>query len=123
MRNEKLFLTLLSVLAFLAVSHSFAMAQTRPETDPRFEKLAKDLYPKEKQEGALVVYTVWDVDHIRSLLAAFSKGFLASMERIGKRQDRRSPPEPSPNTKEISRPWMRSLQKHLRFFTRPARRN
>ena len=75
MRNKKLFLTLLSVLAFLAVSHSFAMAQTRPETDPRFEKLAKELYPKAKQEGALVVYTVWDVDHIRSLTDAFTKRF------------------------------------------------
>ncbi len=44
-------------------------------TDPRFEKLAKDLYPKAKQEGALVVYTIWDVEHVRSILAAFNKRF------------------------------------------------
>ena len=47
----------------------------RPESDSRFEKLAKEFYPKAKQEGALVVYTVWDVDHIRSLTEAFSKRF------------------------------------------------
>lgn len=43
--------------------------------DPAFEKLAKELYPKAKQEGALVVYTIWDVEHIRSVLEAFNKRF------------------------------------------------
>src|ERR1051325_6557254 len=50
-------------------------AQSGSQTDARFEKFAKDFYPKAKQEGALVVYTVWDVDHIRALLAGFSKRF------------------------------------------------
>ena len=45
------------------------------ETDPRFEKLAKELYPKAKQEGALVIYTIWDVEHIRSIIDAFNKQF------------------------------------------------
>lgn len=68
-------LSLLSVLFALALTNNFAAAQAKPETDPRFEKLAKEFYPKAKQEGALVVYTVWDVDHIRALSNAFSKRF------------------------------------------------
>jgi iron(III) transport system substrate-binding protein len=75
MPKKKLFPALLSVVAFLAFTHELSNAQARPETDPRFEKLAKEFYPKAKQEGALVVYTVWDVDHIRSLTDAFSKRF------------------------------------------------
>jgi iron(III) transport system substrate-binding protein len=57
------------------LGHRLAIAQTGSNTDPRFEKLAKDLYPKAKQEGALVVYTIWDVEHIRSILAVFNKRF------------------------------------------------
>ena len=73
---QKLLLSFfLSVMFFLALTKPFAIAQARPESDPRFEKLAKEFYPKAKQEGALVVYTVWDVDHIRSLTEAFSKRF------------------------------------------------
>jgi ABC-type thiamine transport system substrate-binding protein len=75
MPNKKLLLSLLSVVAVLAFTNRLAVAQARPESDPRFEKLAKEFYPKAKQEGALVVYTVWDVDHIRSLSSAFSKRF------------------------------------------------
>lgn len=67
MVNRKLLLSLLSVVAVLAFTNKLAIAQARPDSDPRFEKLAKEFYPKAKQEGALVVYTVWDVDHIRSL--------------------------------------------------------
>ena len=51
------------------------MAQGGSDTDPRFEKLAKDLYPKAKQEGALVVYTIWDIEHIKSILDVFNKRF------------------------------------------------
>jgi iron(III) transport system substrate-binding protein len=75
MAKQHLFSSLLSVIFALAFQNTLAIAQSRPETDSRFEKLAKELYPKAKQEGALVVYTVWDVDHIRSLSAAFSKRF------------------------------------------------
>ena len=75
MPNKKLLLSLLSMVAVLVFNNGFAIAQAQPETDPRFEKLAKELYPKAKQEGALVVYTVWDVDHIRSLSEAFRKRF------------------------------------------------
>ena len=65
----------LCVVFALASTNTPASAQGRPETDPHFEKLAKEFYPKAKQEGALVVYTVWDVDHIRALSEAFSKRF------------------------------------------------
>jgi iron(III) transport system substrate-binding protein len=75
MPNQKLLLSLLSLLAVLTLSDNLALAQARPESDARFEKVAKKLYPKAKQEGALVVYTVWDVDHIRSLTDLFRKRF------------------------------------------------
>jgi hypothetical protein len=75
MAKKLILSSFLSVMFALASTNQFALAQARPETDPRFEKLAKVFYPKAKQEGALVVYTVWDVDHIRSLTEAFSKRF------------------------------------------------
>ena len=75
MANKKLLLSLLSVIVALGLTHQPAIVQAQSETDPRFEKLAKEFYPKAKQEGALVVYTVWDVDHIRVLSEAFSKRF------------------------------------------------
>src|SRR5262245_9967297 len=59
----------------ICASTDFSLAQTSSETDPRFEKLAKELYPKAKQEGSLVMYTIWDVEHIRSILAVFNKRF------------------------------------------------
>lgn len=71
-------LVLAAVLVFnsgLGFNGRLASAQTGSETDPRFEKLAKELYPKAKQEGSLVVYTIWDVEHVRSILAVFNKRF------------------------------------------------
>lgn len=44
-----------AVILITLIGNSFAVAQQPRETDPRFEKLAKDYYPKAKQEGALVV--------------------------------------------------------------------
>ena len=75
MANRLLASYLLILLIALLAMHNLAAAQARPETDPRFEKLAKELYPKAKGEGGLVVYTVWDVDHIRALTNGFSKRF------------------------------------------------
>ena len=40
-----------------------------------FEKVSKELYPKAKEEGNLVVYTVWDVDHIKAITDAFMKRY------------------------------------------------
>ena len=67
MAKKKLWLSLLSAIVALGLTHQPAIVQAQSETDPRFEKLAKEFYSKAKQEGALVVYTVWDVDHIRVL--------------------------------------------------------
>jgi iron(III) transport system substrate-binding protein len=75
MPNKKLLLSLLCLVGVLAATDEFVIAQAPPESDARFEKLAKELYPRAKQEAALVVYTVWDVDHIRSLTDAFRKRF------------------------------------------------
>ena len=69
-----LFLALVALIALSAESKR-ADAQSSGATDPRFEKLAKDLYPKAKKEGSLVIYTIWDVEHIRSILAVFNKRF------------------------------------------------
>src|SRR5258705_8829767 len=63
------------ILVLLSLRGGIALAQGGSDTDLRFEKLAKDLYPKAKQEGALVVYTIWDVEHIRSILDVFNKRF------------------------------------------------
>jgi ABC-type Fe3+ transport system substrate-binding protein len=40
-----------------------------------FEKLSNELYPKAKQEGNLIVYSVWDVDHLRTITDAFMKRY------------------------------------------------
>ncbi len=64
---------ILSILLVIVCVNGGVWAQGN--SDPRFEKLAKGLYPKAKQEGSLVVYTIWDIDHIRSILAAFNKRF------------------------------------------------
>ena len=63
------------MVGLLALASGLCLAQDASHSDPRFEKLAKDLYPKAKQEGALVVYTIWDVEHVRSILAVFNKRF------------------------------------------------
>ena len=49
-RHSPLAVTLILVL--LSLRGGIALAQGGSDTDPRFEKLAKDLYPKAKQEGA-----------------------------------------------------------------------
>jgi ABC-type Fe3+ transport system substrate-binding protein len=40
-----------------------------------FEKASKELYPKAKQEGALIIYSVWDIEHIRAITDAFAKRY------------------------------------------------
>ena len=66
---------IVSAWLYLIVSGTSVLAQPSATTDPRFEKLAAELYPKAKQEEALVVYTIWDVEHIRAILAVFNKRF------------------------------------------------
>jgi len=40
-----------------------------------FEKVSQDLYPKAKQESNLIVYSVWDVEHLRVITDAFMKRY------------------------------------------------
>ena len=40
-----------------------------------FAQVSADLYPKAKQEGNLVVYSVWDVEHLRVITEAFMKRY------------------------------------------------
>ena len=74
MEIKRLRYEVLAILILLALVICAGLARAQG-TDPRFEKLAKELYPKAKQEAALVVYTIWDVEHVRSILAAFNKRF------------------------------------------------
>ena len=73
--KTKLWVIALPVTLRLIWHADFATAQTGTETDPRFEKLATELYPKAKPEGGLVVYTTLEVETIRSILASFTKRF------------------------------------------------
>ena len=40
-----------------------------------FDTVSKDLYPKAKQEGNLIIYSVWDVEHLRGITDAFMKRY------------------------------------------------
>lgn len=40
-----------------------------------YNKASGALYPKARQEGELIVYSVWDVEHIVAILQAFSKKY------------------------------------------------
>ena len=40
-----------------------------------FEKVSAELYAKAKQEGNLIVYSVWDVEHLRVVTEAFMKRY------------------------------------------------
>lgn len=40
-----------------------------------FEKVSAELYPKAKEEGNLIVYSVWDVEHLKVITDAFMKRY------------------------------------------------
>jgi len=40
-----------------------------------FAQVSAELYPKAKQEGNLIVYSVWDVEHLRVITEAFMKRY------------------------------------------------
>jgi len=66
--------TLIGLTVFLVFLLAFG--STAPaQPDDRFEKLSGALYPKAKQEGALVVYSVWDVEHLVKIMDSFSKRY------------------------------------------------
>jgi len=52
--------------------------QVRKETAAAakaFEKVSAELYPKAKQEGNLIIYSVWDVEHLKVITEAFMKRY------------------------------------------------
>lgn len=65
---------MISAAAILAALAWVGPARAAAPADP-YPKAAAELYEKAKQEGAVVVYTVWDVEHIVAILDAFSKRF------------------------------------------------
>ena len=52
-----------------------AAANATANAAKAFEKVSKELYPKAKEEGNLIVYSVWDVEHIRAVTEAFAKRY------------------------------------------------
>ncbi|HKA32136.1 MAG TPA: extracellular solute-binding protein [Candidatus Binatia bacterium] len=72
MKKNILSAAVAAVVAVLASSGAVPAANAQGDPYP---KAAAALYEKAKQEGVLVVYTVWDVEHIVSILDAFSKRF------------------------------------------------
>ncbi|MGE5217015.1 MAG: ABC transporter substrate-binding protein [Chloroflexota bacterium] len=40
-----------------------------------FAKVSAELYPKAKQEGNLIIYSVWDVEHLKVITEAFMKRY------------------------------------------------
>ena len=51
MLKTKLLVIATLVISAILMSNNFSLAQTASETDPRFEKLAKDLYPKQSKRA------------------------------------------------------------------------
>jgi iron(III) transport system substrate-binding protein len=50
-------------------------AATTARAAKAYEKVSAELYPKAKQEGNLVIYSVWDVEHLRVITDAFMKRY------------------------------------------------
>ncbi len=73
MGQKMRFLAALSSLVATLAFNSLVLAASAPQ-DP-YTKAAAELYEKAKQEGAVVVYSVWDVEHIVTILDGFSKRY------------------------------------------------
>jgi iron(III) transport system substrate-binding protein len=69
MLNKMLWALVLPMLALASVTFG------AEATDPQFEKIKSGLYEKAKQEGGLIVYSVWDVEHLVKITQAFSNRF------------------------------------------------
>lgn len=67
----------LAVVLFLlsAVTAPGGVALAASAAADPYTKVSNDLYAKAKQEGALTIYSVWDVEHIVAILGAFSKRY------------------------------------------------
>lgn len=74
MAKRTLMAVAISMMSVLVALGSMALAAA-PASDKNFDKISGGLYEKAKQEGGLIVYSVWDVEHIVKILEAFSKRF------------------------------------------------
>ncbi|MBI2988344.1 MAG: extracellular solute-binding protein [Deltaproteobacteria bacterium] len=61
------------ILSFVLVSGGAVLAASAAEDT--YNKVTSALYEKAKQEGALTIYSVWDVEHLVAILGAFSKRY------------------------------------------------
>ena len=52
-----------------------AAANATANAAKAFDKVSRELYPKAQQEGNLIVYSVWDVEHLRVITDAFMKRY------------------------------------------------
>ncbi|MGZ9124907.1 MAG: extracellular solute-binding protein, partial [Candidatus Binatia bacterium] len=57
------------------VKSETASATATAKAAKAFAQVSAELYPKAKQEGNLVVYSVWDVEHLRVITEAFMKRY------------------------------------------------
>ena len=73
MKKRTLLAVVVSIFSVTVALGSVALAASA--TDDVYTKTTSALYEKAKQEGALVVYSVWDVEHIVAILGAFSKRY------------------------------------------------
>src|SRR3989304_8871411 len=73
MKKRTVVAGVVSILSVTVALGSVALGASAT-ADP-FNKDSGELYAKAKQEGALVVYSVWDVEHIVAILDAFSKRY------------------------------------------------
>ncbi|MBI2087800.1 MAG: extracellular solute-binding protein [Deltaproteobacteria bacterium] len=66
-----------AALAVCCLFILFIVAATLHAASPEeaYNKASGALYPKARQEGELIVYSVWDVEHIVAILQAFSKKY------------------------------------------------
>src|SRR4051794_14956158 len=67
--------TILPILAIALGLFASGNALAAAAGDDVYNKTTATLYEAAKKEGAVVVYTVWDVEHIVAILDAFSKRF------------------------------------------------
>ena len=57
------------------VKSETASATATAKAAKAYAQVSAELYPKAKQEGNLIVYSVWDVEHLRVITEAFMKRY------------------------------------------------
>ena len=75
MNMGRKWLSAVAVLTLWVTVVISGVALAASAADDLYTKATVALYEKAKQEGAVVVYTVWDVEHIVAILDGFSKRF------------------------------------------------